>query len=1120
MDSLAITAASSSLVCDMALDNGYHFAAQTLPTPTDTPYESPTTNIPRQPSYQGSSSPLANYSPLPIPSSEDSYFPKQQGNTEDGRSEKGPLHESRRFAPNNLGISLISQIHSLRKELGSKNNMVESLEEGLHSSRAENEQLTKDLKTQAVEVTSVKKQMQSLETDMLRALEDIAKEKDNAVETLADTRKRLEDSRKKGRAQEEDVNRAHTMWEKEREDWDDQKRRMEGRIHMLEERLKTMVAETLVMQNAGQSKPELDNDMDEDAQNTWYGEGNDDSDIHAMSRLSDRSLDELYDSKAVSNFRSSRLSGLHDLGGSQMSGLSLAEELELGEDEVAVKEQENDQDALPEETYTLVGQYSEDKNARRVMAYNVDQNEDHVGDESSGQHSIGIINDYIDIPENQPRYTDTASQFTPPSSPTLQIQEPGVSGKPVEQTERTANQSRKRIAIPQIFVEHTPALKATETKVAERKAFSMTSTGSQTVGQPEDHAIMPQAAKVIPLSVPALAHEMISESTQTTEDPTPALDSATFRPLHSATDVPVIAIHPPASRPSSSRNSVMLPPRTKNAACQVAIELPRNIKSTSMQTEEISFGKQPVSVPLEVPLRLAPFDQSAQPPLQLTERRKQAKNVSGSESLRHNPWGPPQVRAAEKEPSTTNDGIRNAYFGKNDDGPLNDKQRSGPRRPIRSGSILAGFDYSSENDLENVQEYFSDDELLNSAPIRKTLSKVENSWRLVPHVEDSVLERLESASEGTGDEKYVSVPNAAITESKASSQVRSKTCQIGNVGGSRKAFTSNGTKEHAQRDRSPSRPDFLGDLGKEPTVAPPFPVPARSSSRNITLSASDGAASPSPNTTTFFRGPNYRRPLARPKVLRKVQSAAAVAQPPMPYRPQPLQSLSASSTLPPSPKSPAPRRNQFILPYDSVVELESNSAQPQTRTGETAIETTREETSVVDAIAQTMVGEWMWKYIRKRTSFGITERPQAEFDMGRNGETGNSNGVRHKRWVWLAPFERSVIWSSKQPTSGPALLGKGGRKRTLTFRDLENDSLIRYSSCNSVGSRCQGRYTAAEECGLSDHFWPLYIDTDPRKSSKIYRNLTGAALLVVECSLLLESFPPRNRRSCQSPAFT
>jgi hypothetical protein len=53
-----------------------------------------------------------------------------------------------------------------------------------------------------------------------------------------------------------------------------------------------------------------------------------------------------------------------------------------------------------------------------------------------------------------------------------------------------------------------------------------------------------------------------------------------------------------------------------------------------------------------------------------------------------------------------------------------------------------------------------------------------------------------------------------------------------------------------------------------------------------------------------------------------------------------------------------------------------------------------------------------------------------------NGEnTGGNGGIRHKRWVWLAPYERAIMWSSKQPTSGPALLGKSGRKCKAPFRD-------------------------------------------------------------------------------------
>jgi cytochrome c biogenesis protein ResB len=91
--------------------------------------------------------------------------------------------------------------------------------------------------------------------------------------------------------------------------------------------------------------------------------------------------------------------------------------------------------------------------------------------------------------------------------------------------------------------------------------------------------------------------------------------------------------------------------------------------------------------------------------------------------------------------------------------------------------------------------------------------------------------------------------------------------------------------------------------------------------------------------------------------------------------------------------------------------------------------------TVIDAIAAAMVGEWMWKYVRRRKSFGVSETPQDA--MGRPGTDGSvnvtGNGVRHKRWVWLSPYERAVMWSTKQPASNSALMGKSGRKRKFCY---------------------------------------------------------------------------------------
>ena len=1018
----------------MALDNGYHFAAQALPTPTDTPYDSPSMDTSIQSSPQGSSFPSSDKAFVPLPPSEDSYFSKQQAITDYSSVDKISAHDSRRFTPNDLGITLVGQIHSLRKELGSKDSMIESLEENVHKSRAENEQLTTDLKVQKAEVTSVTKKMQSLEKEMLQALENIAKERDNALETTADARKRLEDSTRKMRTREEDANKAHALWEKDRQTWDDKRRKLEGRVHIVEERLKTMVAEMLVVQNIDQESAGIEDNVDEGMKDTSFGNGNNGSGVPVTSRLIKRALDESDEDQEISNFRSSRMSGLHGLGGSQMSGLSLAEELESDEGENAVEGKDDEENALPNDTCDSPKQRSEDEKARKVMDLHIDVDEDLHGDETSGQHSIGIINDYIDFPGKQlgTNCTDIGTQFSLPESLSTQQQQqqPSVSGKGIEQTEPTANQSRKRINIPQMFVGQTTA-----SKPVQPKSVCMVSVGSQTVGEPEDPALTAEVAN----KTPVVANTLRSTSTQTSEDLVPASKPASSRLIPSSKDVPVIAIHPPASRPSSSRNSIVLPPRTKNAACQVVIELPKNMISKSMQTEETRADRQL----LGEPPRLPPLDLPPKLPLPFAERTTDAGTVSGLESSRHSLRSP--MRAEKSRPNKRTSKIRRSFPGENDNGPLNPNQRSGPRRPIRSGSIFAGFDVSSDDDPDNAHDHFSDDEFLNAAPIRKTLSKVQNAWKLVPHLKDSVLERLESASEEAEDEKRTSVPKALNAKATVPLRTTSKAfhtrpAEIYRVTSNRvkqpdirrKAIVSNGIVKHQRRGRSPIESDVLGN---ETTIPPPFPVPNRQSSRKVLPSrVNDGPASPSPNTTTFLsarRGQNYDRPLTERNILRKVQSAAAVTQPSVPVRPESILSMSASSTVPPSPKSTAPRLNQFILPYGSVAELSSHSARSLSRAGETSMGTPKEETSAVDAIAQTMVGEWMWKYIRKRTSFGITENPQAEIELGRNGDNGNGSGVRHKRWVWLAPFERAVIWSSKQPTSGPALLGKGARKRML-----------------------------------------------------------------------------------------
>jgi hypothetical protein len=55
---------------------------------------------------------------------------------------------------------------------------------------------------------------------------------------------------------------------------------------------------------------------------------------------------------------------------------------------------------------------------------------------------------------------------------------------------------------------------------------------------------------------------------------------------------------------------------------------------------------------------------------------------------------------------------------------------------------------------------------------------------------------------------------------------------------------------------------------------------------------------------------------------------------------------------------------------------------------------------MIQAITQTMFGEFMWKYTRKTGREGIS-------------------GTRHRRYFWVHPFTRTLYWSKDGPTRGP-----------------------------------------------------------------------------------------------------
>ena len=998
-----------------ALASDYNFASYALPTPTDTPYRTPSRGLSRRSSRNGSSSPAPSSSP-PLPADYYSYNGQEKDVSKD---ENISILDPRRFTPT-LHASLVSEILSLRREVESKNKLVLSLEESLHSSKEDNEKLNEKISNNTKENKAMKRQMEMLEGGTLSALEDLAKERDTIAGNLADARRRLEISQKKIKTQEEDMERERSMWDRDREGWQSERRLLDRKVHAAESRLKTILLELAATQASNQTMSKA-------------GDRTSDSDYD----LSEKDSQPHRSESSMSNYtqdgnenRNVRRSLMSAFDGSKIGGLSLAEELNFEEEVGPYPGDDNEVDYVSEiNSNSPVRQrpfsrqsHLQSSKARKLMGLPI--GEDEEAEPWLKQGGEAKAEDEMTEPISK-NYVDTATQFSRPSSPSLS-DEQTVSGVSADgKQELTALEYAGKLDPNSADLDKDEGSSIIESKPV------MVSQSCQTDDEPV----------VLDEPVSVSLSEMKTSSTQTMELEPPADTRDDYSP---SMDIPIITIHPPTSS-SLESTSVTLPPHTKNATCQASIEPYISLRSVSVQTEEIRIDQRTI----KLPAHLLPSSISSQPPSpspslspEADPVEKPAELVDQTEETKSAPPSRPGPIPSIPDEKPARQPTKRAFleYPENDTGPLKHTINTEIKRPLRFSSLFAGFDEADDGLAETDD---SEDDFLKAEPIRKTLSKVQNSWKLVPQTNDSVLDRLGSRNL---DSHIISDAQEEVPKKHSKWEKPEKTSSTAarpqNI--RKKALISNGIAAHAQRARSPSAPPLHSPTASTVTStatsafsnapAPPFPVPTRLSSRKIPLSSSDGATSPTPRGGSLFGGPRGRehnkRPMQRP-TLRKARSEVVSPKSPKSRthsRSRSPPPMSPTSSIPESPQLP-PLPNDTVAGYSNDFQSPRpngfQSPRPQQGPLAPSQDNGVQQTGVVDAIAQTMVGEWMWKYVRRRKSFGIPESPQAEFETG---QKPGDNGARHKRWVWLAPYERAVMWSTKQPQSGSALMGKSGRK--------------------------------------------------------------------------------------------
>ncbi|OKL60559.1 hypothetical protein UA08_04409 [Talaromyces atroroseus] len=985
---------------------------------------------------QVSSSPLQSFSP-----GEDD---RDIGPDDNVGDDAFSAFDPRRFTPT-LHANLVSEILSLRRDLESKSKEIVKLETRLDESQNENDTLHENVAKYTRENRSLKKQMQLLEGGSFSAISEIAKERDDAVENIADVRKRLEQTQKKLKSQEEEVERSQMLWERDRQAWGTEKRNWERKVHVVENRLRAVLNEVAAAQAAGSFQKTHEGDDDTTKDNTTMDSASIRSSSAFDRRRASTTSASTYDGEPLNSGRYSSMSFVN-ASGPKADGLNLADELAFDEDE------EDDYidllDESMEERRTSVASQSSfnmSMKARRILGLSMDASSIKGAKELLHLDESTPADEPVEV-KRRVEYRDVGIQYTPPPSPSLPPSEPqNVIETPEHDPANTQS------VLPQMVDS------AVETTVVE-----MVSTSCQT-----DQILVPSVPEPIEMKEPteeSVRVPMASTSTQTEAEPEEEEEEEEYDEIHEvataieySSTVPMITIIPPGSEPTSPRTSVVLPPHTKSISCQTDFELSHSLRSVAMQTEEIRIDQRPIKLPasllpsaiIELPTEKTDIDNLSMPFISPPPRSPHRP------LLRSEP--------TYKDKSTKQMDLVQAYPGNNDNGPLAEDDASDIRRPFRSSSLFAGFDSLDDDELPGplpeLPDVFSDDEMYSRPMASYTLrsGKMVNRMGLG---NDPLREE---------DEFDIDLPS---TMQNGTNSGRRSTLNSKNASGSkqpdirRTALISNGAAAHQRnRPRSPSDPS-IDSASTGAARPPPFPVPVRLSSRNVpTPTYSDSNQSPTPYSDgNSFSSRRKSRRITRQPTLRKVRSAATVPknqQDRASSRSPPPTSTTASgmshsSYTPDSPQLPPPlppmpttdeaviyrpRRSARRIPSSRPDSIRS---QTQSHTIEEPVSDYGQSTSVVDAIAQTMVGEWMYKYVRRRKSFGMSDNKDT-MEAGKSTEEVSAGitgtGVRHKRWVWLAPYERAVMWSSKQPTSGPALLGKNGRKLIIqSVLDVKDDT--------------------------------------------------------------------------------
>jgi hypothetical protein len=272
-------------------------------------------------------------------------------------------------------------------------------------------------------------------------------------------------------------------------------------------------------------------------------------------------------------------------------------------------------------------------------------------------------------------------------------------------------------------------------------------------------------------------------------------------------------------------------------------------------------------------------------------------------------------------------------------------------------------------------------------PLVETTDESSQTALTAEQIDDMLRsKRQEAINAGDGHKSAWSPPRAAIIPSAL--RVRKSQESIGSVGRARAKMVD---PDYAHDVVPLARPTSAGSTRKLSISSnhPPLPtdhkqVIAAAAQRSGSSNGGPGSMGPPPLPSTFKSNPSFRpRTPSNQTPISPIRGGTT---------PRALHSSSGHAELQ-SPTGTGRSRRSSVTSFASEVDTRFNMRNGMMPHGLEPGTDPR----MINAITQTMIGEYLWKYTRK---------------AGRGAMSEN----RHRRYFWVHPYTRTLYWSDRDPS--------------------------------------------------------------------------------------------------------